>query len=163
MHAGGRRFDPAWLHHLWTKARLLSREFWFCHKYLAQRNADRGQNLEIWAARSFYSDPKFLLFNNMVVLSRAFWVQDDSECDCDDHTIYPNEHKTVSAKQASSVVEMSVGVSPVELSRFHCGLTQNFQEELLPRLYNVALVNLVHFGKEFLFESRRSASETPGA
>jgi len=54
----------------------------------------------------------------MVVLSRAFWVQDDSECDCDDHTIFLNEHKTVSAKQTYSVVDMSVVLSsPVELSR----------------------------------------------
>jgi hypothetical protein len=34
-----------------------------------------------------------LLFNNMVVLSRAFWVQDDYECDCDDHAIFRNEHR----------------------------------------------------------------------
>jgi len=61
------------------------------------------------------------LFNNMVVLSRAFWVQDDFECDCDDHTDFRNEHRTVSAKQTSSVVEMSVGVSPVELSRTTVG------------------------------------------
>jgi len=47
----------------------------------------------------------------MVVLSRAFWVQDDSECDCDDHTIFPNGHRTVSAKQTSSVVEMFVVLS----------------------------------------------------
>jgi len=84
-------------------------------QHLAQRNADQGQNLRSSPGRAAW------LFNNMVVLSRAFWVQDDSECDCDDHTIFPNGHKTVSAKQASSVVEMSVGVSPVELSRFHCG------------------------------------------
>jgi len=29
-----------------------------------------------------------LLFNNMVVLSRAFWVQDNSECNCDDCAIF---------------------------------------------------------------------------
>ena len=75
----------------------------------------------------------------MVVLSRAFWVQDDSECDCDDHTIYPNEHKTVSAKQASSVVEMSVGVSPVELSRFHRWLTSNSHGTSLIRAYTTWL------------------------
>jgi len=63
------------------------------------------------AVRIFYSDPKFLLFNNMVVLSRAFWVQDDSECDCDDHAIFLNGHETVSAKQTSSVVEMFVVLS----------------------------------------------------
>ena len=29
-----------------------------------------------------------LIFNNLVVLSRASWVQDDSEHDRDDHAIY---------------------------------------------------------------------------
>jgi len=52
-----------------------------------------------------------LFFNNMVVLSRAFWVQDDFECDCDDHANFRNGHKTVSAKQTSSVVEMFVVLS----------------------------------------------------
>jgi len=47
----------------------------------------------------------------MVVLSRAFWVQDDFECDCDDHANFRNGHKTVSAKQTSSVVEMFVVLS----------------------------------------------------
>ena len=51
-------------------------------------------------------------FNNMGVLSRAFWVQDDDECICDEYTTHGNEHRTVSAKQTSSVVEMFVGVSP---------------------------------------------------
>jgi len=53
----------------------------------------------------------------MVVLSRAFWVQDDYECDCDDHAIFRNGHKTVSAKQIWIVVSIIVGVSPEELSR----------------------------------------------
>ena len=57
------------------------------------------------------------IFNNMVVLSRASWVQDDFERDCDDHALYWNEHRTVSAKQISRVVMISVGVSQVELSR----------------------------------------------
>jgi hypothetical protein len=79
------------------------------------RNADQTTPLECK-----------LFFNNMVVLSRAFWVQDDSACDCDDHTIFRSGHKTVSAKQTYSVVDMSVVLlSPVELSRFHCGLTEN--------------------------------------
>ena len=51
----------------------------------------------------------------MGVLSRAFWVQDDFECVCDEHAIYLNEHRTVSAKRTSSVVEMFVGVSPEEV------------------------------------------------
>jgi len=55
-----------------------------------------------------------LFFNNMGVLSRAFWVQDDFERVCDEHAINRNEHRTVSAKQTSSVVEMFVGVSPRE-------------------------------------------------
>jgi hypothetical protein len=45
-----------------------------------------------------------LFFNNMVVLSRASWVQDDFEHDCDDHAFHRNGHKTVSAKQTSTVV-----------------------------------------------------------
>ena len=58
------------------------------------------------------AQPKWkLFFNNMVVLSRAFWVQDDSACDCDDHTIFRNGHKTVSAKQTYSVVDVSVVLS----------------------------------------------------
>jgi len=78
-----------------------------------------------WRSERLAGDKTWkVLFNNMVVLSRAFWVQDDSECDCDDHTIFLNEHKTVSAKQTYSVVDMSVGVSPVELSRFYCWLTR---------------------------------------
>ena len=56
-------------------------------------------------------------FNNMRVLSRAFWVQDDSECVRDEHAIFRNEHRTVSAKQIWIVVIISVGVSQVELSR----------------------------------------------
>ena len=59
-----------------------------------------------------------LIFNNLVVLSRASWVQDDSEHDCDDHAIYRNEHKAVLAKSRyRTVVPESVGVSPLELSR----------------------------------------------
>ena len=53
----------------------------------------------------------------MRVLSRAFWVQDDSECVCDEHAIFRNERRTVSAKQIRIVVFISVGVSQVELSR----------------------------------------------
>ena len=65
-----------------------------------------------WRSERLAGDKTWkVLFNNMVVLSRAFWVQDDSECDCDDHTIFPNEHKTVSAKQTYSVVDMSVVLS----------------------------------------------------
>jgi len=44
----------------------------------------------------------------MVVLSRAFWVQDDSEWCCDDSAIFLNGHKTVSAKQTYSVVDVFV-------------------------------------------------------
>jgi hypothetical protein len=40
-----------------------------------------------------------MFFNNMGVLSRAFWVQDDSEGVCDEHAIFRNGHRTVSAKQ----------------------------------------------------------------
>ena len=50
----------------------------------------------------------------MGVLSRAFWVQDDSECVCDEHAMCRNEHKTVSAKQIWIVVSIIVGVSPEE-------------------------------------------------
>ena len=53
----------------------------------------------------------------MVVLSRAFWVQDDDECDCDDHATFRNGHKTVSAKQIWIVVSIIVGVSPEERNR----------------------------------------------
>ena len=53
----------------------------------------------------------------MRVLSRAFWVQDDSECVRDERAIFRNEHRTVSAKQIWIVVFISVGVSQVGLSR----------------------------------------------
>ncbi len=53
-----------------------------------------------------------MFFNNMGVLSRAFWVQDDSEGVCDEHAIFRNGHRTVSAKQIWIVVFKSVGVSP---------------------------------------------------
>ena len=85
----------------------------------------------------------------MVVLSRAFWVQDDSECDCDDHAIFLNEHRTVSAKQTYSVVDMSVGVSPVELSRFHCWLTPGWCHRASSRLYNVIMSNVALFQARF--------------
>jgi len=53
------------------------------------------------------------LFNNMVVLSRAFWVQTGSDRDVFIHVSMSRmDAKNVSAKQTSSVVEMSVGVSP---------------------------------------------------
>ncbi len=60
-----------------------------------------------------------MLFNNMVILSRAFWVQDGFWCD--EHTFDRNEHRTVSAKQIRIVVFESVGVSPEELSRTSVG------------------------------------------
>jgi len=52
-----------------------------------------------------------LIFNNMVVLSRASWVQDDFERVCDEHACNWNEHKTVSAKQILNVVVDICGVS----------------------------------------------------
>jgi len=63
--------------------------------------------------------PNKRLFNNMVILSRAFWVQDGFWCD--EHTFDRNEHRTVSAKQIRIVVFESVGVSPEELSRTSVG------------------------------------------
>ena len=55
----------------------------------------------------------------MVILSRAFWVQDGFWCD--EHTFDRSEHRTVSAKQIRIVVFESVGVSPEELSRTSVG------------------------------------------
>jgi len=63
--------------------------------------------------------PNKRLFNNMVILSRAFWVQDGFWCD--EHTFDRSEHRTVSAKQIRIVVFESVGVSPEELSRTSVG------------------------------------------
>ena len=63
--------------------------------------------------------PNKRLFKKMVILSRAFWVQDGPWCD--EHTFDRNEHRTVSAKQIRIVVFESVGVSPEELSRTSVG------------------------------------------
>ena len=60
-----------------------------------------------------FSFSERLLFNNMVVLSRAFWVQTGCDRDVFCHVSKSSmDTKNVSAKQTSSVVEMSVGVSP---------------------------------------------------
>ena len=50
------------------------------------------------------------MFNNMVVLSRASWVQDDCDRVCDERGGNGNEHKTVSAKQVLNVVVDTCGV-----------------------------------------------------
>ena len=84
LHAGGRRFDPAWLHHCGFMNRLLNNFF--------VRVSGFG------ISEMLLPGTRALIFNNMVVLSRASWVQDDSEHDCDDHANYRNEHKTVSAR-----------------------------------------------------------------
>jgi hypothetical protein len=75
------------------------------------------------------------LFYNMVVLSRAFWVQDGRDRDF----VIPtyrilNGHKTVSAKRIWIVVIIFVGVSPVELSRFYRWLTPSWYFQKLPVL-----------------------------
>ena len=92
MHAGGRRFDPAWLHQVvpGIKVAIKLRIFEILSISSTGRTASRGQNLWVSFEMPF--------FNNIGVLSRAFWVQNDFECVCDEHMINLNGHKTVSAK-----------------------------------------------------------------
>ena len=97
LHAGGRRFEPAWLHHVvpgQVEIRLQLREFLILSIIPVTRNA--GPETSSAKCPDLLGR---LFFNNMRVLSRAFWVQNDSECVCDEHAIFRNEHKTVSAKQ----------------------------------------------------------------
>jgi len=74
------------------------------------------------------------LFYNMVILSRAFWVQDGLQCD--EHIVDRSEHRTVSAKQDWIVVFNPVGVSPEELSRTSVVQLQAGAQEVAARLYN---------------------------
>ena len=99
------------------------------------------------------------LFYNMVVLSRAFWVQDGRDRDF----VIPtyrilNGHKTVSAKRIWIVVIIFVGVSPVGALPLLPLVNPSGTSNALSRLYNVIVVILVLFQARFL-ESRRSASE----
>ena len=108
MHAGGRRFDPAWLHQCGTR-------------YVTVAIAKNMDSCPIFRRRESKARRResILLFNNMVILSRAFWVQDGFWCD--EHTFDRSEHRTVSAKQIRIVVFESVGVSPEEPSRTSVG------------------------------------------
>ena len=61
-----------------------------------------------------------LIFNNLVVLSRAFWVYDGFYVGCCDD--FPTNFSGLNTKLCqrdadSIVVSISVGVSPLELSR----------------------------------------------
>ena len=94
LHAGGRRFDPAWLHHVVPGTRLQLKELLILSVFRLRETQHRRQD-----QKEVFRNMGRLFFNNMRVLSRAFWVQDDSECVCDEHAIFRNEHKTVSAKQ----------------------------------------------------------------
>ena len=95
LHAGGRRFETAWLHQCGTRQQVAIKRILFDFvRFTGHAKCKPGGKID-----KVFRFTERLLFNNMVVLSRAFWVQDDSECGCDDHAIFRNEHKTVSAKQ----------------------------------------------------------------
>ena len=96
------------------------------------------------------------LFNNMVILSRAFWVQDGFQCD--EHIVNRNEHETVSAKQIRIVVFESVGVSPEGLSRTSVVQLQAGVRNVEACLYNMPQSERMLFQARFT-KSRRSLSE----